>query len=194
VIANPLLDIWNQEQRHRAEGVLFERERTRCCSTYSWAIPNEAALRTIAEYSPIVEIGAGTGYWASLLRTLRADVIAYDIAPPDLGGNPFHKLNVTHTYVKFGDVSAVCAHHNRTLLLCWPPFDSPMAADCLRLYRGNRVIYIGEGHEGCTGDLAFHLALDADWNEVKSVTIPQWYGLHDVLTVYERKPTTEPTP
>lgn len=31
---------------------------------FAWAIPDNRSLRIIAEFSPIVEIGAGKGYWA----------------------------------------------------------------------------------------------------------------------------------
>ena len=44
--------------------------------------PKRIALRTILAYSPLVEIGAGTGYWARLLRQLGADIVCYDAVPP----------------------------------------------------------------------------------------------------------------
>jgi hypothetical protein len=30
----------------------------------------------------VVEVGAGTGYWAALLRARGVDVVAYDVRPP----------------------------------------------------------------------------------------------------------------
>ena len=45
---------------------------------YAWAIPTEAVLATVAKYSPLIEIGDGTGYWAYLLAKLGADIICYD--------------------------------------------------------------------------------------------------------------------
>jgi hypothetical protein len=36
---------------------------------YAWAIPNEEAIATIAALSPIVELGAGTGYCTLTSRT-----------------------------------------------------------------------------------------------------------------------------
>mmetsp|Transcript_7858 Transcript_7858/g.19988 ORF Transcript_7858/g.19988 Transcript_7858/m.19988 type:complete len:164 (-) Transcript_7858:188-679(-) len=46
---------------------------------YAWAIPDQRAIRIIANFSPLVEIGAGKGYWAMLLRQAGADVLALDI-------------------------------------------------------------------------------------------------------------------
>jgi hypothetical protein len=36
------------------------------------------ALAAIARYAPIVEMGAGTGYWARCLRERGIDAVAYD--------------------------------------------------------------------------------------------------------------------
>ena len=53
---------------------------------YSWAMPNEEALRCVVHHSKtcagIVEVGAGTGFWAALLASLGVDVLAFDKAPP----------------------------------------------------------------------------------------------------------------
>jgi hypothetical protein len=45
---------------------------------YGWSIPNEASLRTIARYSPLLEIGGGRGYWSSLLGKHGADVVSFE--------------------------------------------------------------------------------------------------------------------
>lgn len=50
---------------------------------YAWAIPNNKALDILKHYSPIVEIGSGKGYWASLLRRQGVDIICYDKYVPD---------------------------------------------------------------------------------------------------------------
>src|SRR5262249_778993 len=74
-----------------------------------------------------------------------------------------------------------------TLMLCWPPYEDHMAALALERYRGTRVIYIGEGAGGCTGNDAFHAALAEQWDLVTSHEIPQWQGLHDEVDVYARR-------
>ena len=67
-------------------------------------------LDVIAEHSPIVELGAGTGYWAAMLARRGADVIAYDIEPPTSKTNNqffhrqyFHVAAGTHATLR--DVS-----------------------------------------------------------------------------------------
>jgi hypothetical protein len=43
-------------------------------------------------------------------------------------------------------------------------------------YKGKRVIYIGEGRGGGTGDDQMHRILDKDWTEVDSGEPVQWWG------------------
>ena len=56
-----------------AEAAIPIRER------YAWACPDSRALRALASCGPLVEVGAGHGYWASLLRARGADVLAFDL-------------------------------------------------------------------------------------------------------------------
>jgi hypothetical protein len=72
-------------------------------------------------------------------------------------------------------------------MLCWPPYADGMAQQALARYEGARVIYIGEGEGGCTGDDVFHAALAEQWKLAASYEIPQWDGLHDDVRVYVRR-------
>ena len=56
---------------------------------YSWAIPNNKAIETIVKYSPIIEIGAGTGYWGRLISKAGGDIVCYDKNPPHKYKNDF---------------------------------------------------------------------------------------------------------
>ena len=68
------------------------------------------------------------------------------------------------------------------------PFDTSFASDCLKNYKGNDLIYIGEGSGGCTGDEQFFELLDAEWDGVDNdVNIPKYEGLHDYLYYFRRK-------
>lgn len=172
---------------------------------YSWAVPNEEAIRTIAYHSPrgVVEIGAGGGYWAKMLREHGVDVIAYDPDPEGTGEHPWHSGRQWSEVLK-GDHTSVIGHPDRTLLLCWPMYSADWSDQAVELYGGNTVIYIGEGNGGCTGSDRMHALLGgkpycphydepctcewpaAQFHEVATVEIPQWWGLHDRLYVYSR--------
>jgi hypothetical protein len=158
--------------------------RRELAARFAWAIPNEAAVATLAGLGPLVEGGAGTGYWAALLRSSGVDVLACDVAPG----------RHTWTTVHAGDsVAAVRAHPDRTLLLCWPPYDDDAAGyGALRAYRGGLLGYVGDGPAGATGTPRLHRELALNWTPTATVGIPTWPGLADRLVVYRRNPRRRP--
>ena len=44
--------------------------------------PDPSALEVLCSLGPLIEIGAGTGYWAYRLRQLNTDILAFDQRPP----------------------------------------------------------------------------------------------------------------
>jgi hypothetical protein len=140
----------------------------------------------LVRYSPIVEIGAGTGYWARLVADAGGDILAYDKHPPKLGKADYWAKEVESYYpVHTGGPRMAERHSDRTLFLCWPPNGLPMAARCLDFYRGATLIFVGE-RSGLTGDDRFHKIVNDEWTSIKQIGIPQWFGIHDRLYVFKR--------
>jgi hypothetical protein len=112
---------------------------------YAYVVPDERSLSALAELAPIVELGAGTGYWAYRLRARGVDIVAYDQAPPDgERTNRYHAATPTWSTVLAGDQAILAEHADRTLFLCWPPLFSSLG-DCLTFYSGNTVALVGDG-------------------------------------------------
>lgn len=165
---------------------------------FAWGIPSHEALEKIVQVAPrIIEIGAGTGYWAMLLSQYGCDVIAYDT-------EPHYNAQAANEYypIEIGGPEMAQQHSDRALFLCWPPYNEPMATDALLAYEGDTLLYIGEGMGGCTANDEFHGLLghgrwnwDTDeyevpssgWTLVETVDIPQWDSIHDNLSIYKRK-------
>jgi hypothetical protein len=163
---------------------------------YAWAIPSNKAIATMAKYGPYVEMGAGTGYWAWCLDQAGVKVIPYDIGACNGRGHNWAKGGYsglskstvpTWIHVFEGSKDKVLEHPDHTLFLCWPPLGASLAADCLKLYQGKYLAYVGEGQYGCTGDDDFHELLEAGWDRIEFVCLPQWNGIHDCLVIYQRK-------
>ncbi len=137
--------------------------------TFSYAIPNEEAVKEIVSHAPrIVEMGAGTGYWSAMLNRNGADVIAFDAHPGSEQDNIYVGKQMYYP-VQEGVDSTVFVENNsdmidRALLLVWPnnpdDVDNPHVRvegetmlppiwdiDCLKRYfdlGGQTVIYVGE--------------------------------------------------
>jgi hypothetical protein len=173
--------------RRPAGASAFER-RVGCVRRYAFGVPNRAALEAIARYAPIVELGAGTGYWAYLLRNRGVDIVAYDLAPPGLVPNAYKFEPRTWTAVRRGGIEVLKDQAaDRALFLCWPGYRDTFADEALAAFTGDVLIYVGEGPGGHTADDAFFDRLRRDWRPVEQVAIPQWSGAHDCLSIYDRR-------
>jgi hypothetical protein len=146
---------------------------------FAWAVPTAAVVDRIGRYARggVIEIGAGSGYWAWLLRQAGIDVLAFDHDPPAF----------TWTAVASGDGrEALVRSPQRALLLCWPPWASPMAFDALQAYGGACVVYVGEWMLG-SAEAGFFALLLARFEAVDAVALPQWHGRADGLSVWRRR-------
>lgn len=153
---------------------------------YSWSIPNEKAIKKIVSLSPIVEVGAGTGYWASLVASEGGDIIAYDKFPPLFGNNKYCDV-VQYFPVKEGDHSKLSLHPDRAMMLSWAPYDNSMGADHISNCLSKHLILIGEGYGGCCGNDEMFSLLDKHFKIVESIQLPNWPGINDNLSIYLRK-------
>jgi len=144
--------------------VTFPTCRPGWMETVAFALPSESVLRAIAEASPhgVVEIGAGTGYWARLLHDRGVDVVAFDVAPPPSVDNPWFAGMTPWYPVRLGDESAVDRHARRTLLLVWPTRNEDWGAAAVERFAeagGERLAFVGETVGGGTGDDRLHALL-----------------------------------
>ena len=207
---NPLLDAHRLVGgRHGQEGA----DRDTLIARYGFAIPNDEALGVVARHARngVVEIGAGTGYWARLLHEVGVDVLAYDLDPPPSPTNPWFAGSAPWFPVGTADEAVVADHAERTLLLLWPTRKEVWAARAAELFYaagGRHLVFVGEGPGGRTGDDSFQALLGAFdrcwtcaygitdaaciclvrpmWRRSVSVELPHWEGMDDNLHVYER--------
>ncbi len=115
---------------------------------FSWAIPNQKAIETCAKYGPLVEIGAGRGYWARCIMKLGVYVLPFD----NMADN-WNKETHWATILDGSWERAEILDH--TLLMSWPPYDNELAYKALNRYKGDIFIYIGEGRGGCNAEDKF---------------------------------------
>jgi hypothetical protein len=216
---NPLYDAWHEyykdakltdygrwvfpEESPREMGErwmgMFARQK-QLQHQYAWAIPDQAAIELLVRHSPIVEIGAGRGYWASLVQAAGGDVVCYDENPPDSSTENIWcppdgiktvfqtvaKIDtLVFTKIREGGPEKVLEHQDRTLFLCWPPM-STMAHEAVTNYTGDTVIYVGEGDGGCTADDAFFEHMREHFERTEDHDIPFWEGMNDYLSVFTK--------
>jgi hypothetical protein len=155
---------------------------------YAYVVPDERSLSLLGELGAMVEMGAGTGYWAYRLLARGVDVIAYDQAPPDgERANRYHAPTATWTDVVAADQAVLTEHSDRALFLCWPPLFSSLG-DCLTTYNGNTVALIGDGGHRTTRIHGLNDAFSAV--SVTSVrALEPFPGATPTLSIWRRRST-----
>jgi len=181
----------------RREALFMWREPVRFVmrTKYSWAVPSSNALELIVSLyhqqrqrqlqvgsnpsaTTMIEMGAGTGYWAHLLRLRGVSSFdVFDHLPPRAGEfcNTYQPFATCWTRVDRASPSILDCYDNEAaiLLLVWPPKpykthgdgddedgdaadgDRDMALSSIEHFRGELVVYCGElfGDTQCGNDL-----------------------------------------
>lgn len=157
---------------------------------YAWAIPNKRALNILAEFSPLIEVGCGKGYWASLLREMGVDIVCYDKK----------KSPQAWTDVRVGGPRVLneSAAEGRTLFLCYPDDSNNLALKCLERYSGDYIIHVGElittgtlsgqpqAPFGRTTGSEFSVALAESFHCLLVASLPRFPFSKDCITVWKR--------
>lgn len=168
--------------------VLRWQMRDKFIAGFTFAIPCRDALEFIAGHSRnIVEIGAGTGFWASQLRRVGVDVIATDNTKP--GEVSYHHTVGAHSPIVQMEASeAVVAHPDRDVLAIWPCMEDWLEKAIDQMKPGRKLFYIGESSGGCTANSGFFdKVYDSDqYKEIGSFNMVQWTYIHDEMWVYEK--------
>jgi hypothetical protein len=163
--------------------------RNALCTRYAWSIitPGDVEWMTgLLAGRGVVEVGAGSGYWAWQLEQAGVSVAAYDPNPPAEDNN--YCKHGTFTTVLPAGAEAAAEHPDRALLMVWPPYGGDHAEEALRAYKGDLLFYAGEGESGCTADDGFYELLAAEWEQVSvSEQHVTWSGIHCELAAYTRK-------
>lgn len=157
-----------------------KRYRDFVTTQWAWAITSPESLAyitTVLDGRPVVEIGAGSGYWAWMLSQLDVDIVAYDKAPLNHKDSWFGDARVSlmeerrgslgvtpqeYFPVQVGGPEKAAEHSDRVLFMVWPPYGSSMASEAVLAFEGDTIIFIGEGSGGCTADNAFFGLMGGD--------------------------------
>lgn len=179
------------------------------CQEASWALITVQYADKLAEVmrgKRVLEVGAGRGVLAAMMKARGIDWTATDACPP----------KVKHSWQpppprKLAAMDAVLSIPFDVLVWSWWPYCDSTDYDLALLMNGRPIWIIGEGSHGCTGsgqfhgcstgwdeaagkaprnewDEGFNPALDKplprDWHLVYpgralGVDVPAWEGIHD---------------
>jgi hypothetical protein len=173
---------------------------------YAFAVPSRRALNAIAAQGPLLEIGAGTGYWASLLAEMGVDIVAVDSA----GWTPRFNLDAKeavvsdrqHLQMKVAGPEAALSAKGRALVLMWPDWGGAgiFALEALEMFDGKTLICVGEweGHTlgafhpslrptGQSFSAEFQKRVEKQFDLLEKIYLPSWPLNGDVVQIFQRK-------
>lgn len=183
--------MYGGEFRHRhwmtgdtdAESMMsLHRQRDYFIGEFGFAIACLEALAAIIAGGPLVEIGAGTGYWSRLIFALGGDVVASDTFADNYLG---WAHGAYFPMLRMAGKTAVRRHPERNVLCVWPSLGATWFRQALKAMRvGRRLFYV---EEDCTADDSARGLLADFFVEEDSIRIPCWPGMHDRLTIYRKR-------
>jgi len=151
---------------------------------FGFSIPCSEVVEVITKGSPILEVGAGSGYWSRLLRQAGADVVCTDIGEGQHGN---YQITVGEDVERISAQDAVRKYPERNVFVSWPSYSMQWAFEMAKeIQSGRTLFYIGEWH-GCTADDQFRDLLSDEFTEAGTVRIPQWPAIHDRLFVMVKR-------
>jgi hypothetical protein len=152
---------------------------------YSSVIPNGAAIDKLCEYSPILEVFGGSGFWINLCFQAGADVISTDLVP-------FARKKRWHVVQKKNASHAVKAikKTERSLFMCAPP-KCNAAYQALELFTGDAFIYAGDSTTMASPEF-FDLLKD-EWVLTETIELPNFSKEDNKMQTYWRKNGSGPT-
>lgn len=182
---------------------------------YSWATPDERALKILKKFSPIVEVGCGANaYWCRVMKSAGIDVVGYDIDSQE-GGKIDRKKQQQHGFpVKTGGPEVLKKQSKRTLFLCYPDEDvldtveqddveepQSLGSACLEYFTGTYVIHVGELYGatlsveqapwGRSSGPQFQQRLAAEYHCLLKAKLTNWLHVRDTISVWKRSETCE---
>jgi len=174
---------WAQKGQHQF-GTINHKHNV--VARYSEAVPTRAVIERLAALGPIIEVGAGGGYWARLLRDVGGDIIATDLEKPE--ANSWYGGVTPWTDVQQATATdAVIEHPERVVFSCWPPRPNGYMADVLDITTQKMLALITNGRVAF-GEDPMYDRLERSWTlgGGDNIPIPTWPYRCDRLMIWRR--------
>jgi hypothetical protein len=179
-IDNPYLDDFRSLQEQSTfRGEQWFGNRQRLVEEYSWAVPTEDVITYLAEFDDLVEVGAGSGYWAWCIDQAGGNVKALDKDVPTSSDDSWYE--VRRHYVNRQETT----FDGDAVLMVWPPHNDDMAAS-VASDEPNHICYVGEPRGGCTASDSFFDIVESRYGLVGQLELPSYAGVDDNFYHYVR--------
>jgi SAM-dependent methyltransferase len=151
------------------------------------------SLKRLLAGSRVVDAGAGTGYWSAIIRHYVPDVT---VVACDNRFGRFKRRFRRGKMRMFGirpvrvrNVNAIqMIQPDTDVFMSWPMYQSYFGYKVAKAVSpGRLLVLISEGRGGCCGNDKMFDYLAAEYDEIETVIIPTFDGIHDYMQVLKKK-------
>lgn len=153
---------------------------------WGYSVPCAEAVIALRKLRPLVEVGAGTGYWTAMLQSAGHDMIATDLQAEGVLSHGF-RIGAHCSIESLEGQEAVRLHPERDVFCSWPTQGSTWVLSAAQAIQpGRRLALIADGPGGVTGTPELFDFLTEKFEVTNRVILPQFKNAYDHLTVYLR--------
>jgi hypothetical protein len=160
-------------------------ERERYISELGFSIPCQEVLDFLAGCQPILEIGAGTGFWSRLLANRGVDVIATDTGLSGKRGYYGFVVGSLHPTIQLQGKTAVRRFPDRNVFCSWPTLNHTWFRQAVRAMRIGRMLIVVR-EDAVAEDSAWDY-IERAFVQVANIEIPCFENLHDHVEIWLKK-------
>jgi len=140
------------------------------------------ALDALVGLGPLVEIGAGRGYWARLVSDLGGDIRAFDTCTP--ARNSWVRSEIPWHPIEPGSWEVALEFPRRAIFVCWPPRPNGFLPALLDGAPQRTLALVTDGPSSFGTDPLYE-RLHRGWVAEREVKIPTWPARYDRLTIWK---------
>lgn len=167
--------------RFSFDNISMFMRRSEIIPSYGFALPSSEIVLELSQHK-LIEVGAGTGFFAKLVSNMGGDIIASD---PSIGYDG-HLVRGLHFDIETLEaVEAVLKYSDRDVFMSWPCYDKSWAYEtALKISSGRKLFLISEGMGGCCADDNLFDYLKKNFQHINAMNIPNWPGINDRMDVF----------
>lgn len=148
---------------------------------FGFSLPCSEALDVLERHAPILEIGAGSGYWSALMACRGIDVVATDPAIEKFKFETGRYFPIVSLQGK----TAVRRHSDRNVFCSWPSLTETWLRQAARAMRPGRTLIVVR--EDATADERTWNYLEMAFRFIGDCRLPCWWGLHDRIEIWKKR-------
>lgn len=156
--------------------------RSKAIKEFGFAIPCRELLDVLKQHQPIIEIGAGSGYFTTLMRKHGVEVLGTD---PGIGSFGFSFGCHDNQQLVMQGKTAIRRYRGRTVFCSWPTLDHTWFRQAMRAMRiGQKLIVIEE--DSCAEQSTWDYR-EATFKPLADVPLPAWNHMNDRASVWVKQ-------